>query len=64
MGSVMLYVLMVVFFLGVLFSYLAGVRRAASWGRPLLVLCVILLVASVLYKVVGPRPGTRTVQAQ
>ena len=52
------WLLIAVFFLGVLVSYGAGVKKGAAWGTPVLILCVIGLIGVVGQRVfVGPGAG-------
>jgi len=52
-----LYAIMAALLVGLLAAYLAGVKKGAAWGTPLLVLCAVGLVACAVYRLVGRGGG-------
>ena len=50
-------VLLIALFIGVLVAYVAGVRQGAGWGKPVLAICTLGLVAVVLLRACGGPGG-------
>ena len=54
----MMWPIIIVLFVGVLLAYFAGVRRHAAWGQVLVVLCVLGIVAVVVWRAMPKTPET------
>jgi hypothetical protein len=55
--SVLLIVIALVLFVGAIVAYVGGVKKEKAWGQPLLILCVVGLVAVALVRVFGGAGG-------
>jgi len=64
----MYYLIAIALFIGVLVGYFGGVRKGQAWGSPLVVLCLLGVIAVIGFQLFGggtrrPAPSTRQLSA-